>query len=72
MKHIFLFKWIFKISSNIYNSKRQIQDYICYKLGGFYMEGDAIWNLKWTSNILESRDQSIQRIFGQLYEDISS
>ncbi len=39
--------------------------------GGFYMEGDAIWNEKWISNILESCYQSIQRIFGQFYEDIS-
>jgi hypothetical protein len=27
------------------------QDCICYKLGSFRMEGDAIWSLKWTSNI---------------------
>ncbi len=38
------FRWIFKISSNIYSSKGQIQDCICYKLGGFYMEGDVIWS----------------------------
>jgi hypothetical protein len=43
-------------ASNIYRSKGQIQDYICYKLGGFYMEGDDVWSLKWTSNILESHD----------------
>jgi hypothetical protein len=35
------------------------------------MEGDAIWSKKWTSNILESRYQNIQRVFGQIYEDIS-
>jgi hypothetical protein len=34
------------------------------------MEGDAIWSLKWTFNILESCYQSIQRIFGIFYEDI--
>ncbi len=68
---IFFLKWIFKISSNIYNSKGQIQDCICYKLRGFYMEGDAIWNWKWTSNISENCEQSIQRIFRQFYEDIS-
>jgi hypothetical protein len=33
-------------------------------MGGFYMEGDDIWSSKWTSNILESRDQNIQRVFG--------
>jgi hypothetical protein len=38
------FKWIFKISSNIYNSKGQIQDCICYRLGSFYMEGDVVWS----------------------------
>jgi hypothetical protein len=32
---IFLLRWIFKISSNIYSSRGQIQDCICYKLGGF-------------------------------------
>jgi hypothetical protein len=41
-----------------------------YKLGSFYMEGDAIWSLKWTSNILENYYQNIQKIFGQFYEDI--
>jgi hypothetical protein len=35
------------------------------------MEGDAIWSLKWTSNILKNYDQNIQRVFGQFYEDIS-
>jgi hypothetical protein len=40
------------------------------RLGGFYMEGDVIWSLKWTSNILESCDQNIQKIFEQFYEDI--
>jgi hypothetical protein len=34
------------------------------------MEGDVIWSLKWTSNISESRDQNIHRVFGQFYEDI--
>jgi len=34
------------------------------------MEGDVIWNLKWTSNISESYYQSIQKIFGLFYEDI--
>jgi hypothetical protein len=38
--------------------------------GGFYVEGDVVWSLKWTSNISKSCDQSIQRIFGQFYEDI--
>jgi hypothetical protein len=28
-------------------------------LGGFYMEGDVVWSLKWTFNILESCYQSI-------------
>jgi hypothetical protein len=32
------------ISSNIYISKGHTQDYICYRLGGFYMEGDDVWN----------------------------
>jgi hypothetical protein len=40
----FFFRWIFKISSNLYSSKKQIQDCICYRLGGFYMEGDVVWN----------------------------
>jgi hypothetical protein len=35
--------------------------------GGFYMEGDAIWSEKWTSNILESCYQNIYKIFGQFY-----
>jgi hypothetical protein len=35
------------------------------------MEGDVVWSLKWTSNISKSHDQSIQRVFGQFYEDIS-
>jgi hypothetical protein len=39
-------------------------------LGGFYVEGDVVWSLKWTSNISESYYQSIQIIFGQFYEDI--
>jgi hypothetical protein len=34
------------------------------------MEVDAIWSLKWTSNISKSHDQNIQRIFGNFYEDI--
>jgi hypothetical protein len=34
------------------------------------MEGDVIWSLKWTSNILESYDHDIKRVFGQFYEDI--
>jgi len=42
----FFFRWIFKISSNIYSSKGQIHDYIYYRLGGFYMEDDVIWSLK--------------------------
>jgi hypothetical protein len=40
--NIFLLRWILRISSNCYSSKGQIQDYIHYRLGGFYMEGDAI------------------------------
>jgi hypothetical protein len=39
--------------------------------GGFYMEVDVVWSEKWTSNISKSYYQSIQRIFGQFYEDIS-
>jgi len=42
----YFLKWIFRISSNIYSSRGQIQDYICYRLGGFYMESDIVWNLK--------------------------
>jgi hypothetical protein len=34
------------ISSNIYSSKRHIQDCICYRLGGFKMENDVVWNEK--------------------------
>ncbi len=34
------------------------------------MEGDVIWNEKWTSNIQDNYYQNIQRIFGQFYEDI--
>jgi hypothetical protein len=34
------------------------------------MKGDVVWNLKWTSNILKNYYQNIQRIFGQVYEDI--
>jgi hypothetical protein len=30
-----------------------------YRLGGFYMEGDVVWNEKWTSNILKSCYQNI-------------
>jgi hypothetical protein len=36
------------------------------------MEGDVVWSLKWTSNISESHDQNIYKIFGQFYEDISN
>jgi hypothetical protein len=32
---IFLLKWIFKILLNIYSSRWQIQDCICYRLGVF-------------------------------------
>jgi len=35
-------RWIFRISSNPYSSRGQIQNYICYKFGGFYIEGDVI------------------------------
>jgi hypothetical protein len=31
--------------------KGWIQNYICYKLKGFYMEIDVVWNLEWTFNI---------------------
>jgi hypothetical protein len=34
------------------------------------MESDAIWSLKWTSNILKSYYQNVQKIFGYFYEDI--
>jgi hypothetical protein len=34
------------------------------------MEGDFVWSLKWASNISESYYQTIQKIFGQFYEDI--
>jgi hypothetical protein len=68
---IFFLKWIFRISSNFYNFRGYIQKCICYKLGGFYMEGDAIWNEKWTSNISENCYQSIQIFFWQFYKDIS-
>jgi len=67
---IYFFIWVFMISSNLYSSNWQIQNYICYRLGGFYMEGDVIWNEKWTSNIQDNYYQNIQRIFGQFYEDI--
>jgi hypothetical protein len=40
-------------------------------VGGFYMEGDAIWSLKWTSNTSKNYHQNIPKIFGQFYEDIS-
>jgi hypothetical protein len=39
--------------------KDKIQDCICYRLRGFSMEGDVVWNEKWTSNILESCCQNI-------------
>jgi len=32
---IFFPRWLFMLSSNLYKSKGQIQDYICYRLGGF-------------------------------------
>jgi len=32
--------------------------------GAFVWRGDAVWNEKWTSNILKIYYQSIQRIFG--------
>jgi hypothetical protein len=69
MRYI-LSKWIFKISLNFYSSRGLTHDCICYKLKGFYIEGDVIWSLKWTSNISESYYQSIQKIFGLFYEDI--
>jgi hypothetical protein len=50
----FFFRWIFRISSNLYSSKKQIQDCIYYRLGGFYMERDIVWSQEWTSNILKS------------------
>jgi hypothetical protein len=59
------------MSSNIYSSWGQIQNYICYKLEGFYMKGDVVWSLKWTSNISKNYDQNIQKIFEQFYEDNS-
>jgi hypothetical protein len=34
------------------------------------MEGDVVWNEKWTSNISKSYYQNIQKIFEQFYEDI--
>ncbi len=34
------------ILSNFYNFRGHIQNYICYKLGGFYMEGDVVWSQK--------------------------
>ncbi len=34
------------------------------------MEGDVVWSLKWTFNILENYYQNIQKIFGQFYENI--
>jgi hypothetical protein len=49
----------------------QIQNYMCYRLGGFYMEGDVVWSQKWTSNISQSCYQNILKIFGQFNEDIS-
>ncbi len=67
---IFLLRWVFRISSNPYSFKGHIKNCICYRLGGFYMKGDVVWNLKWTSNILKNYYQNIQRIFGQVYEDI--
>ncbi len=33
---IFFLKWIFKISSNLYNFRGRIENSICYRLGGFY------------------------------------
>ncbi len=35
-----IFGWILKISSIFYNSKRQIQNNICHKLGCIYLKGD--------------------------------
>jgi hypothetical protein len=35
------------------------------------MEGDVVWNEKWTSNIWNSCYQNILKIFGQCYEDVS-
>jgi hypothetical protein len=34
------------------------------------MEANVVWNKKWTSNILESHDQNIQKLFGKFYDDI--
>ncbi len=56
--HFFL-RWIFRVPSNLYSSKRQIQYYICYTLRGFYMEGDAIWSKKQTSHVSKSCYQNI-------------
>jgi hypothetical protein len=58
------------ISSNLSSSRGEIQNYICYRLGGFYLEGDVVWSEKSTSYILKSYYQIIQKIFRQFYEDI--
>ncbi len=52
--------WILWVPSNIHNSKRQIK-HVCHRLGNVYLEGDAFWSKKWTSNILESYHKNIQK-----------
>jgi len=57
------------VPSYIHSSKRQIKHF-CHRLGCVYLEGDAFWNKKWTSNILESYHKNIQKEFVQFCEDI--
>jgi len=68
---LFLFKWILWISLDIYNTRGHIQYNLCNKLGSFYLCSNAFWSKELTSYLSEGSQQSLQRLYRQIHENIS-
>jgi len=49
--YLLVFRWIFWVSQNIYNTKGQIQNNFCDRLGSIHIGSYAFWNKKWTTNL---------------------
>ncbi len=60
------FRWIFWVSRNNYNTKGQIQNNLCDRLGSIHIGSYAFWNKKWTTNLPTSLLNGLQ-IGGKMF-----
>jgi len=61
-----MFRWIFWVSLNICNTKGQIQNNLCDRLGSIHIGSYAFWSKKWTTNLSKNYEQRFQGILRQI------